>query len=378
MPTPGKRHPKFDVLVVGSLGDHDINMAESFSRVGLSVAVARTPICPMFNVDALAVDLRVFSPANIFIVRSVLEFWRLVRSSGAIFTITGTLPSFFRHLYPISMFLPLPPIFNLATGSDLVELAHEKSLPGWVYRRLLKKAVWNIVAPCPLKFDAVASLKIKNMLFSRYPYGMSDPRPGLANGKEIVYLHLSNLDWGEADQGNHRRSTKNTDRFLRAFMRAAGEGAPIRCIILDRGPDRAAARKLITSCGCADRFEWRQQVLASELPALMQDADIVVDQFETGCAGGITIEAMAQAKPVMTYIDGEAYRLFYDTMPPILNCRTEDQIFGSIMGNLQREALLPLGQRARDWVTANHRDQHDVRELAMRIRLAANEDWRQR
>lgn len=372
----GAVRKQFDVLVVGSLVDFDIIMAEALSRVGLSVAVARTPTCPTFNGTAMAIELRSFSPANITIVRTVLEFWRLVRSSGAILTITGTLPSFFRHLYPIAMFLPLPPIFNLATGSDLVELAHEKSLPGWVYRRLLRKAHWNIVASYPRMLDTVASLGVRNVLFVRHPYAVSDPLPCRKRVADIVYLHPSNLDWGQSDSGSQRRSTKNNDRFLRAFMRAVAAGAPVRCIILDRGPDRQAARTMIADSHCADRFEWRQPVLASELPALMQEADVVVDQFETGCAGGITIEAMAQAKPVMTYIDEEAHGVYYDKMPSILNCRTEDQIFNSIMANLQSEPLQALGQRAREWVTANHRDQHDIRELAMRIRLAAQGNWR--
>ena len=56
----------------------------------------------------------------------------------------------------------------------------------------------------------------------------------------------------------------------------------------------------------------------------------------------------------MTYLNPACAALIYNNEPPILNCSTEKQIEDTILNNLDREALRELGERARDWVLANH------------------------
>ena len=62
--------------------------------------------------------------------------------------------------------------------------------------------------------------------------------------KTIVFSHCSNIDFGFIDSKAGRTSTKGNDKFIRGFIRAAKEGAPIRCNILDRGPDKDKLKEL--------------------------------------------------------------------------------------------------------------------------------------
>ncbi|MGB9115078.1 glycosyltransferase [Bradyrhizobium sp.] len=373
-----------DVLIVGSLINNDVIIAEALSKLGISCIVARTTSCPKFESASLPIVLKFFSQTDIVTVKSTCEFARLIMSASAILTFGGTVTSFFGRLYPIVTFFPLPPILNVATGADLSEMALENTLRGWTYRRLLRKAQWNVIAAHPMMFDAVVSLRLNNFLFIRHPYAIADIeiRDGCSAKKDtdtagsVVYLHPSNLDWGATDTGGHRRTFKRNDLFLKAFIRALAAGADVRCIILDRGPDRTIARQMINASGRADRFEWRNRVDSAGLVRLIRQADVVVDQFDVGGLGGIAIEAMGQAKAVMTFIDEQACSIYYDDMPPVINCKTEDQIFEQIMLHSDRNKIAALGQRAWEWVVSNHRKQSDVRELAVRIKLAGRGGWR--
>ncbi len=171
------------------------------------------------------------------------------------------------------------------------------------------------------------------------------------------------------------KDTKGSDRFLRAFFTAVRSGVDIRCIILDRGPDRALARELIGQSGISGRFEWHRPVSSSELQQLFARADIVVDQFDVGGFGATALEAMAQGKSVMIHIDPTYISHSYPAPPPIINCHTEAEILAAILDHTDRPILTAKGDEAETWVRMYHAIDADFSDLIRQIGQACGQDW---
>lgn len=365
-----------EVVIAGPFLDHDLFMAEALSSRGFDCVVLRFAHLEMPNPDRLQKELRYFSLDRVIAISSSLQSLAILRRAKCIITYSGLLVSFLHYFWLLFPILRLPPIINLTTGSDITEWATQKNRGAFFYRQLLRRVAFTVISPYPAAIDALRRLKLPRYVFLRYPHLLPEPQKSTSRRiDEIVFAHLSNLDWGVSDNKPGRNSTKGNDRFLRAFASALKEGAPIRCKILDRGPDRIVARQLIESLGVAEYFEWIEPVEPSKLPALFSEIDVVVDQFDVGGFGGIALEAMSCSKPVMTYLDPACSSLIYDNKPPILNCSSEAQIHEMILGNLDRAVLRNLGERARKWVLANHGTEHNMEEFICRMCIAAGFQW---
>lgn len=80
-------------------------------------------------------------------------------------------------------------------------------------------------------------------------------------------------------------------------------------------------------------------------------------------------------KPVLMHLDLTCSDLTYEEEPPILNCSSEAQIREMILGNLDQSPLRNLGERARNWVFANHGTEHNMEEFICCMCLAAGLEW---
>ena len=72
----------------------------------------------------------------------------------------------------------------------------------------------------------------------------------------------SNIDFGVNDSGLKRNSTKGNDKFIKAFIKAYKKNKNIKCLILNRGPDKDVAKEYINT-NCIDGFEFLQPMLKS-------------------------------------------------------------------------------------------------------------------
>ena len=84
-------------------------------------------------------------------------------------------------------------------------------------------------------------------------------------------------------------------------------------------------------------------------------ADIVADQFKLGAFGGIVFKAMAVGTPILTYLDEARLAKQYPEPPPVVNCRTSDEIV-SKMTELMRFPieLSKAGEASRAWMKKYH------------------------
>jgi len=90
-----------------------------------------------------------------------------------------------------------------------------------------------------------------------------------------------------------------------------------------------------------------------EALAILDTADIVVDQLLVGWYGVQAIEAAARAKPVVVYLN-EEYLRRVDNRPPFVNANPEN--IKETLRNLlaHKSGLVALGKECRDYVLFNH------------------------
>ncbi|WP_424604449.1 glycosyltransferase, partial [Bradyrhizobium sp.] len=336
-----------DIVIVGPLLNNDVVMAEALTYNGFDCVVVRDAVTGRPDARKFPGPLKHFSLDRVVVVGNSFEFFRICRNARCVISYSGAVTWLLRYFWFIARILGFPPIINVPTGSDITELAVERSRAGWLYRDMLRCAAFTVIPTYPRALKVLAKLKLERFTFFKYPYLLPDDL--IADplktdvGEKIVFLHVSNLDWGASDNKRGRNSTKGNDRFLRAFASAARAGAPIECHILDRGPDRFLARQLVSNLDAEFAFRWLEPVPSSELTKLLAGADVVVDQFDVGGFGAISLEAMAVGKPVMMHVDATCAGLIYKNEPPILNCSSEKQILAMIFGNLDRASLRSLG-----------------------------------
>jgi hypothetical protein len=84
-------------------------------------------------------------------------------------------------------------------------------------------------------------------------------------------------------------------------------------------------------------------------------ADCVVDQFVLGSFGGVMFKAMAVGAPVVTYLDEAQLLRQYPECPPVVNCRTPEQVVSALSSLLRAPAdLAAMGAAGRRWMKMHH------------------------
>jgi hypothetical protein len=113
--------------------------------------------------------------------------------------------------------------------------------------------------------------------------------------------------------------------------------------------------------GVALRLELLEGLSRQQVLERMATADLVVDQLLLGWYGGVAVEAMALAKPVICFIDERRNPFGSDL--PILRATpaTLVEVLRRAVGD--RDTLLAAGVAARRFVES----EHDPREIARRV-----------
>jgi len=294
-----------------------------------------------------------FKGRDIVFFNNEFDFLKKARKSRLIVSFTGSLIGALRKLWPLRHFLGLPPIINGMTGSDICELASERSFYGKVYRKYLRFVDLNWCLNYSHALKNIIALKVPNVVFMHLPYYLLNvsvqKTPELEKGP-LRFFHPSHLDWKINDPGSHRYSSRGNDRFIRSFARASKNGLDAYCIIVDRGPDKEVAKDLIRELGIDDKFIWKPHLSREELFSEFSKADVVVDQFDVGGLGSIAIEAMSAGRPVLIYLQDNCQKIIYHDPPPVLNCHSEEEIYEKIMCCQDRTYLKYVGEKAKEWV----------------------------
>lgn len=148
---------------------------------------------------------------------------------------------------------------------------------------------------------------------------------------------------------------KANDVFLRAFGRLRQAGMRVGMVTCRWGKNVDESRALLRDARCDANVKWVEPMGIVRFERTALASDIVVDQFKLGAFGGVTFKSLAVGVPVCTYLSREALHGLFAERPPVVNCRTEDEIVGEVTRLAGEPARLKaLGTASRRWVKTYH------------------------
>jgi glycosyltransferase involved in cell wall biosynthesis len=126
-------------------------------------------------------------------------------------------------------------------------------------------------------------------------------------------------------------------------------------VLVEWGKDLDASRNLIAELDLADYVEWLAPMRKRDLWKQYLRSHAVIDQFLTPAIGGVTFEAMALGRRVITALDPVVTEEFFGATPPVFISQTTNQIAEALC----RVAADPddcagVGEAARDWFRRYH------------------------
>ena len=166
-------------------------------------------------------------------------------------------------------------------------------------------------------------------------------------GSSFTFFCPTRWDW----------KIKGVDRVIRAYARLSIDYPDTRLVLVDSldEPDRQKTYSLIHDLGLSDRIEIRFHMNKERLIPEYCSSDVVIDQFILGSIGLVTLEAMACGKPVIVYMNEEPLKILKESIPPVLNSRTEEEILSSMRLCISdRKKVTAIGKRSREFIEEIH------------------------
>jgi hypothetical protein len=112
---------------------------------------------------------------------------------------------------------------------------------------------------------------------------------------------------------------------------------------------------LLEEKDCHRYVLWSEPMGTVKFERTAKACDLVVDQFKLGSFGGVMFKAMAVGVPICTYLDEYQMRQLYDEVPPVINCKTDEDIVANIIKLIEEPSILEeLSVTSRHWIKKNH------------------------
>lgn len=168
---------------------------------------------------------------------------------------------------------------------------------------------------------------------------------------DFVFFHPTRQDWVEGTG----YADKSNDVFLRAFAELRRQGLRVGLVACAWGSSVAQSKALLDELGCLGYVRWVPPMAITPFERMCRAADIVVDQFKLGAFGGVVFKAMAVGTPILTYLDETRLARQYVECPPVVNCRTTDEIVVKLKPLVSSSGeLAKAGEASRAWMKKYH------------------------
>lgn len=182
----------------------------------------------------------------------------------------------------------------------------------------------------------------------RFRAANADQKPA---GDALKLFMPARQDWQDGDPN----LAKGNDRFFRAAARLAQEGRPIAITAIGWGRDMAASKALIRDLGLEANVTWVEPMQKAELWRAYLRHHAIIDQFRLDAFGGVTFEALALGRRVITALDTETAELFFGQAPPLFAADSVDKIATALRQiNDDREDSQLIGEQAASWIERYH------------------------
>jgi glycosyltransferase involved in cell wall biosynthesis len=147
---------------------------------------------------------------------------------------------------------------------------------------------------------------------------------------------------------------KGLDKFLRAFTSSRPDRVGVICS--GWGMNRSDSMRIVREADMEKKVKFLDVSLSKPLLLdMFRAVDLVVDQFNLGAYGTAALEAMSVGTPVMMWIDTPSFNTAGMSVPPVLNARTEDEIFNLLNKiNHSEIDLTDRGRTSLSWIEEVH------------------------
>jgi len=182
---------------------------------------------------------------------------------------------------------------------------------------------------------------------------------------DFICFFPTRHDWvsgeGYADKGN--------DVFLRGFAALCRDGFAVGLVCCAWGANVEHSKALLAALGCARHVKWISPLPTVQFERMCRAAHCVVDQFVLGSFGGVMFKALGVGAPVVTYLDENQLLRQYPQTPPVINCRTDQEIVAALSRLIHSpDELEDIGRAAREWISTYHAKADTVRLQALQFR----------
>jgi len=168
---------------------------------------------------------------------------------------------------------------------------------------------------------------------------------------EFLFFHPTRQDWVEGKG----YADKNNDVFIKAFISLKKAGHKVGLVCCNWGHNVKQTQALLDRSGCSPYVKWISPLAITPFERMCLASDVVVDQFKLGAFGGVLFKALSVGAPVLTYLDEEAVLEQYAECPPVINCKTGQQLVERLEPLIyQHDALLEIGKNGRAWIEKYH------------------------
>jgi glycosyltransferase involved in cell wall biosynthesis len=148
---------------------------------------------------------------------------------------------------------------------------------------------------------------------------------------------------------------KGNDVMIRAFAsyRAREGGKSSKLLLIDKGPSVSASRELASKLGVGSDVVWLPPVPRAGLADYYAGADLCFGQFGTPVLSFATLEPMAFATPVISFIEPPVREVpTFPEPPELLMSRNPDEIAEFMLGICSdRARLASMGTSSWRWVS---------------------------
>lgn len=156
------------------------------------------------------------------------------------------------------------------------------------------------------------------------------------------------------------------------------ERGAVRLVAIDRvhSPDRDRVRQQLHEAGLHNNVSWIEAESAQgfsryEMGHLYSAVDVVADDFGLGWYGSVAVEALANGKPVLTFVDSYVMGREYG-ISPFLSGRTTSEIYGHLrLMWANPRARAEIGASGCSWVEEFHGMKASAANVERVIQLAA-------
>lgn len=128
-----------------------------------------------------------------------------------------------------------------------------------------------------------------------------------------------------------------------------------RVIFVEWGVDVAATKALIDQLGVGEHFVWVQPLPKHQLWEHYLDCHAVIDQFLLPSLSGVSFEALALGRRVLTRDDGVANRLAFGEQPPFLDGHDIESVTAAMLRVIEDpDDKAGIGSQSWAWVDRCH------------------------